>query len=285
VFSRRSKKETQELKRKYENLEDKYEGLQSDYDQLREETGERTNIRISAIETEIESMNKRVEKLATDSYEMHSELRDIKDSVTEMGTALKEIVSLYKTILTRYGTPAIKQQVAQMPKRSRPAGEPGDDVIQALERDQEARARAPPAKGVTARETARPRPSEPPAKRIEEEISREPPAKQPTALDELHRVAEESRAKEGEPPTSRVTARSQPGDRVDRVARRDIGRSEGVKMGEEEGFLRSLPKKELHQRSPLEPSGPGGDGWEETDRPQKKDKGNRTRMDDLLDPE
>ncbi len=269
VFSRRSKKETQELRRKYQDLEDKYEGLQSDYDQLKEETGERTNIRISAIEVEIESMNKRVEKLATDSYEIHSELRDIKDSVTEMGTALKEIVSLYKTILSRYGTPAMKRQVSQMPKKGAPAGEPGDEVIKALEREQEARSRAPPAMEATAREDARP----------------EPPPRPPTALDELHRVAEESRATEGEPPASRVTARSQPGDRVDRVARRDIERREGVKMGEAEGFLRPLPKKELHRRPPPEPSGPAGDGWEETEHPPEREKGNRVRPDDLLEPE
>ena len=86
-------------------------------------------------------MNKRVEKLATDSYAIHSEVRDIHESVIEMQGSLRDIVKLYKAILTKYGfgnVPPTSQEAAPRRPAGR-EGEPGDDIIRTLKREQEAR--------------------------------------------------------------------------------------------------------------------------------------------------
>ena len=267
MFGRRTRKETEELKEKYSELEGKYDELSTDYRKLREETGEGTSMRISAIEEEIESMNGRVEKLARDSYEIHSEVRDIKDSVQEMHKSLKEIVALYKAILTRYGTPQIQ---AQMRARERREGEsPGDAVIRALKDEQAAsapRREAPRAAG------AQPRAGPAPTAGTAAEPRPPPP---PSPLDELHRLEAEDRGTgklEGDELARRLEGRDQ--GRVDRVVRRDMGRSSPITAGADEGFLRSLPKKDVAvRRAPGASSAPGeglpegGEGWEESPAP------------------
>jgi len=266
VFGRRAKKEAAELKEKYSELEGKFDELSTDYKKLKEEGGEGTSMRISAIEEEIESMNVRVEKLAKDSYEIHSEVRDIKDSVQDMHKSLKEIVALYKAILTRYGTPQMQEQ---MRARARRSGEsPGDSVIRAL-RDEQAstspRSEAPRAtpaqkRAATAAAIA---PAEP----------RPPPP--PSSLDELHRLEAEDRGTgqlEGDALARRLDGRDQ--GRMDRVVRRDMGRPSPITAGADEGFLRSLPKKEVVRRAPGASSAPGegmpegGEGWEEAPAPE-----------------
>ena len=268
MFGRRAKKETAELKEKYSELEGKYDELSTDYKKLREETGEGTSMRISAIEEEIESMNVRVEKLAKDSYEIHSEVRDIKDSVQEMHKSLKEIIQLYKAILGRYGT---SQMQAQMRARERRTGEsPGDSVIRALKDEQastQARREAPRAAGAsqrTATATTAPVPA-----------AAEPrPPPPPSPLDELHRLEAEDRGTgklEGDELARRLEGRDQ--GRVDRVVRRDMGRPSTITAGADEGFLRSLPRKEVVRRAPGASSAPGegmpegGEGWEESSAP------------------
>ncbi len=279
MFGRRAKRETEELKRKYGELEDKYEDLSADHERLKEETGERTTMRISKIEEEIETMNARVDKLATDSYAIHSELRDIKDSVTEMHTSLKEIVQLYKAILTQYGTAQMKAQARERLARARKPGEsPGDAIIRELKAEQERSAprgisrreapkRAPedsrPAVQLRASPPASSPPAPPPAQRQPVQAN----AASPSALDELHRVEAEDRerrtAEEG--PPERGT------DRVDRVARRDMDRSAPIRGGVEESFLRALPRKQVQRRATSEGAPAQGDGWEETAQPAPDD--------------
>lgn len=280
MFSKRPKKDHEVLKERYSNLEDRYDELQNEHTRLQEETGERTNMRISHIEEELDSMNDRVEKLARDSYEIHSEVREIHESVFEMRNALSDIVSLYKAILTQYGFKGMAPKPAQATQRTL-GHEPGDDIIRALEGDEKTYDEGPPARELKEEGTA--------AQGTPSEAGEAPPS----ALDELQRVAEDSRRSgEGAATLARRLAERDGGeDRVDRVAKRDLGRMDSVKVDQEGEFLRPLPKKELQERSGPErapPPGKGPDdgpkreGWEET--PPPKEKKPRPSVEDLLEP-
>ncbi|NIW83568.1 MAG: hypothetical protein GWN18_13635, partial [Thermoplasmata archaeon] len=135
---RKTKKELKELKEEHHDLEGRFDDLQKEHEKLQHEAGEQTNMRISYIEEEIESMNQRVEKLATDSYEIRGEVRDIHESVLGMQTSLSEIVKLYKAIITQYGFGDMKKAAQGRPappaKRT-PGEEPGDEIIRALEKE------------------------------------------------------------------------------------------------------------------------------------------------------
>ena len=294
LFSRKLRREHEDLRDKYEDLEDKYEDLQGQHDRLVHETGEQTNIRISYIEEEIESMNKRVEKLATDSYEIHSEVREIRESVGEMRTALSDIVALYKAILLKYGFGNITP--AELEERSRHArtkhvieGEPGDEIIEALRKERESRAKSgrstdalPRSRTVPPRAPSRggaPPPPPPPT-----------PPDRMSAVDELHRLSEEQRASEADPESlaKRLATRASRDDRVGRVAQRDMGRMDSIDRDTEGEFTRSLPRKDVTAREPDERDR-GGD-WEAMDGPPPKgseDRGNarKSRLHDLLEPE
>jgi len=302
VFGRRAKKETAELKEKYSELEGKYEHLSTDYEVLKEEAGEKTSMRISVIEEQLETMNARVEKLATDSYEIHSELRDIKDSVTEMGTSLKEIVQLYKAILNRYGTPAIKEQQARALEAKRRAAavqsggsDPGEAVLRELmaESKQQQRAAEPPARDMTVRRQQPPPPQRPAAAALvrQQQLQQQqappqqpvppPPAPPPSAIDELQRAEAEDRAEgnlDGEELARRMAQREAGG--VDRAARRDLRRPAAIRSGGEDTFLDPLPKKTVYRRAP--PERPSGEGWEETASPRPRPK---PKLEDVLEPE
>ena len=236
TFSRKSKKEVEDLKGKYDELEDKYENLQTEHDRMREESEERTNIRISNIEVEIDSVNKRVEKLATDSYAIHSEVRDIHESVTEMQVALRDIVQLYKAILTRYGFGNVDAETAAKLAQKQAAsknGDPGDNIIEALKRDQESKQTATSMRATPAsKATSRP-PS--PAHKASSVPSTT------NALDELHRISGDQRAAAADEPevlAERLASRSSHEDRVTRVARRDMGRMEAMDRDTEGEFTR-----------------------------------------------
>jgi hypothetical protein len=294
TFSRKSRKDQEELRSKYDDLEDKYETLQSQHERQQEEADEKTNIRISNIEVEIESMNQRVEKLATDSYAIHSEVREIHESVTEMQVALRDIVGLYKAVLTKYSfgnLPTNPTQVAPRQATQR-NGDPGDDIIEALKRDAEAKNRAatsspttaPRSRTVAPRPPARPSPSE----------SQVQPSSVPSttnALDELHRISEAQRNFSNDEPevlAGRLASRSAQDDRVGKVARRDVGRMEAIDRDTEGEFTRSLPKKSVIPK--LQPEGQAqGGGWEATAPPDidqpKKERKPRPRLEDLLSPE
>jgi hypothetical protein len=290
VFSRKAKKEADELRSKYDELEDRYENLQSEHERIREESEERTNVRISYIEEEIESMNQRVEKLATDSYAIHSEVRDIHESVTEMQVALRDIVQLYKAILTKYGFGNVDAEAAKRMAAKQAAsrnGDPGDHIIDALKREQDAKQRAaalrasPPSKGrATPPSAARKGPS--PAPRVSSVPSTT------NALDELHRLSEGKKDAPREEPEAlaeRLASRSSHDDRVGRVARRDMGRKEAIDRGTEGEFTRSLPKKSVTPRGPTD----GGE-WEATEPPPDagpptKPRRPKPRLEDLLSPE
>jgi prefoldin subunit 5 len=290
TFSRRSKKEVEELRDRYDVLEDKYENLQSEHDRMRDESEERTNVRISNIEVEIESVNKRVEKLATDSYAIHSEVRDIHQSVSEMQVALRDIVQLYKAILTRYGfgnldTDATAQQAAKQAATRN--GDPGDHIIDALKREQETKQKSatmrasPPSKGRSTppRASSGPPSTPPRASSVPSTTN---------ALDELHRLSGGQRAAARDEPEAlaeRLASRSSHDDRVDRVARRDMGRMETMDRDTEGEFTRSLPKKSVTPKEPAR----GGD-WEATAPPSgveqpKKARKAKPRLEDLLSPE
>ncbi len=283
LFSRKLRKKHDELRDKYEDLEDKYEDLQDQHDRLVHETGEQTNIRISYIEEEIESMNTRVEKLATDSYEIHSEVREIRESVGEMRTALSDIVSLYKAILMRYGfgnlSPSEIEERARGARAGRaPGGDPGDEIIEALRKEGDAKA------GMEAAGADRPR-----SRTVPPRPTAASPSSSPSTLDELHRLSEEQRASEAEAEglADRLATRSKGDDRVGRVAKRDMGRMQALDRDGEGEFIRSLPKKAVGGRVG-NAKAPEGD-WEAMEAPPKavEDGGARkkTRMDDLLDPE
>jgi archaellum component FlaC len=303
VFGRRAKKETAELKEKYTDLEGKYEHLSVEHDKLKEEAGEKTTMRISAIEEGIDSMNTRVEKLATDSYEIHSELRDLKDSVTEMHLSLKEIVQLYKAILNRYGTPALKepQAKAQEARRRAAAAQAGDDpgeaVLQQLmteskqkQRAQDATAREaparrpppPPQRPATAAAPPQQRPRQQPQAQLEpQQQETPPPVPPPSSIDELQRAEAEDRAEgnlSGEELAMRMAQRE--GGGVDRAARRDMRRPTAIRPGGEDTFLDPLPKKQVYRRAPEER--PPAGGWEETASPRPRSK---PRLEDVLEPE
>ena len=278
-------------------MEGKYEDLRSEHDRMREETEERTNVRISYIEEEIESMNKRVEKLATDSYAIHSEVRDIHESVIEMQHSLRDIVQLYKAILTKYGfanvPPRTHEAVAKGPAGK--GGEPGDEIVEALRREQEARQGRSTGVGASKRSQTVP----PKAK------ARETPPKATSgrstslpsttdALDELHRLSEAKRGTDREEVESlaeRLTSRSSTDDRLGKVARRDMGKARAIDRASEGEFTRSLPKKSIGpiQEAPP-PTEDDGEGWEATEPPpgtadRGRRKGSKPRLEDLLSPE
>jgi hypothetical protein len=293
MFSRKIKKDHEELRDKYDKLEDKYDDLQDQHDRLQTEAGEKTNVRISYIEEEIESMNVRVEKLANDSYAIHHEVRDIHESVLEMRTSLSEIVSLYKAILTKYGVAGIQPPPRNHPPREAerprtPGTEPGEDIIRALERDQRSQGREAGAK----QEPLQSRTVPP---RLESRPSAPSAAPQGSStLDELHRISDEQRLRdvlESDSLAERVSARSSKEDRVTRVAKRDMKRMEYVDRQGEGEFTRSLPRKEVGTPAPKE--GPRkGDGWEamkpppDTEPGRDRDKAkSKPRLKDLLSPE
>jgi hypothetical protein len=237
-----------------------------------------------------------VDKLATDSYAIHSELRDIKDSVTEMHRSLKEIVQLYKAILTQYGTAQMRAQARErLASARRPGESPGDAVIRELTAEQDRSAardaarrepaRRPPGDGRPAAQLRASPPSPAPTASPAPAPSSvpgqpapppppPPPASAPSALDELHRVEEEDRERRGMEegaPEQRPPERGT--DRVDRVARRDMDRAAPIRGGVEEGFLRSLPRKQVQRRAPAGATSASGEGWEETGTPQPADDG------------
>lgn len=296
MFSRRSKKEQEELKTKYDDLEDKYENLQSEHEKQQEETDEKTNIRISNIEVEIESMNQRVEKLANDSYAIRSEVREIHESVTDMHVALRDIVGLYKAILTKYGFGSLTANPPDVAPRqaANRNGDPGDDIIEALKRDAEAKERTaassprtpPRSRTVAPRPPGRPSPSETQAQ----------PSSVPSttnALDELHRLSEAQRTSVSDEPEAlagRLASRSAQDDRVGKVAKRDMGKMEALDRETEGEFTRSLPKKSVNPKPPTDRQAQAqGGGWEATAPPDvgqpKKERKPRPRLEDLLSPE
>ncbi len=294
TFSRKSKKEQEELKSKYDDLEDKYENLQSEHDRQQEESEERTSIRISNIEEEIESMNQRVEKLATDSYAIHSEVREIHESVTEMQVSLRDIVGLYKAILTKYGFGNLQANPPDVASRqtANRNGEPGDGIIEALKRDAEVKKRAvasSPATPTRSRTVA----PKPPSRASPSESQVQPSSVPSTtnALDELHRLSEAQRASANDEPevlAGRLASRSAQDDRVGKVAKRDMGKAEAIDRETDGEFTRSLPKKSVSPKQQTEGQAQGG-GWEATAPPDvaqpKKERKPRPRLEDLLSPE
>lgn len=277
---RKVKKELEELRGEHHVLEERYEVLQEEHERLSKEAGEQTSMRISYIEEEIESMNKRVEKLATDSYEIRSEVRDIHESVVSMQTSLSEIVSLYKAIISRYGFGDMKANpMAAPPRKARPGEEPGDEIIRALRREGEGdQRRTTTREGTSAPRATKPAP--PPPRPVSPSAS--------DALDELHRMSEAQRGEEvdGEELSSRLASRSSRADKLDRVARRDMGRASGVDRGGEGEFTRSLPKKSVTPKEGRAPAGAGND-WEAMQPPggEERPRKAKPRLHDLLSPE
>ncbi len=236
-------------------------------------------------------MNRRVEKLASDSYEIRGEVRDIHESVMGMQTSLSEIVKLYKAIITQYGFGDMRAAVErrQAPK-AKPGEDPGDAIIRALEEEQGrtgkgASPKASPPKGAPAgpRRGTKGSPAPPPPRAAPRHAD---------PLDELHRLSEahnERASDRGEDLANLMAARSGRDDRVGRVARREVDRSGTGDMDREGDFTRSLPKKELRPKA--DPGSPGtreGDGWESMEPPQGPEgRGRRTKpkLEDLLSPE
>lgn len=286
---RKTKKELKDLKVEHHDLEERYEDLQEEHEKLQHVAGEETNVRISVIEEEIESMNQRVEKLATDSYEIRSEVRDIHESVLSMQTSLSEIVKLYKAILSQYGFGNMKANPLTAPARPKtPGDDPGDAIIRALEDEKERSRRAPEGRATPSKDEPTPpagSPSAPPP----------PPRPAPSSadpLDELHRLSEahrERQGKNGEGLATRLVARSGRDDRVDRVARRDMGRQEASDLEREGDFTRSLPKKDLRSRPDEGTQNVReGEGWESMSPPpvdERVERRPKSKLKDLLDPE
>jgi archaellum component FlaC len=275
---RKTKKELSELKNEHHDLEERFDDLQDKHEKLQHEAGEQTNMRISHIEEEIEAMNHRVEKLANDSYEIRGEVRDIHESVMGMQTSLSEIVKLYKAIITQYGFGDIKAAAAKpVASRPRPGEEPGDAIIRALKNEGGGVAKEPSGSTAAAR-------TPPPPPR--------PAPSSSNALDELHRLSEAHRDRETDRSggkETRVVARTRSGDKVDRVARRDLDRPGSSEMDRDGEFTRSLPKKDLKVQTPESSiEARPGDGWESM-HPPKEQEGNQRRpkpkLEDLLSPE
>lgn len=295
---RRTKKALEDLKEEHQDLEVRYDNLQEDHEKLQHEAGEETNIRISSIEEEIEAMNHRVEKLATDSYEIRSEVREIHESVLGMQSSLSDIVKLYKAILYQYGFGNIKGNPSGAPARPKQPGEdPGDAIIRALEEEHEGPTKAPRSRTTPPKAGPGPSPGAPSA-------PRPPPRPAPSssnALDELHRLSEahrEGEANREEDLASRLASRSTRDDKVDRVARRDLGRQQTGDMDREGEFTRSLPKKDLRPRSHEGASNVReGEGWESVSPPpgterrergekrEREERRSKPKLEDLLDPE
>ncbi len=294
TFSRRSKKDQKELRSKYDDLEDKYETLQSEHEKQQEETEEKTNIRISSIEDDIDSMNQRVEKLATDSYAIHSEVREIHESVIHMQASLRDIVGLYKAILTRYGFGNVQASPPEIATRQAADrnGEPGDDIIEALMREAEAKKQAA-ASSPTSPPRSRTVAPRPPARSSSSGTQVQPSSVPSTtnALDELHRLSEAQRRSAGDEPETlagKLASRSTRDDRVGKVARRDMERMEVIDRDTEGEFTRSLPKKNVDPGQRTDGPARGGD-WEATAPPDvgqpKKERKPKPRLEDLLNPE
>ncbi len=277
---RKVKKELEDLRGEHHDLEERYEDLHERHEKLSKEAGEQTNMRISYIEEEIESMNQRVEKLATDSYEIRSEVRDIHESVVAMQTSLSEIVSLYKAIISRYGFgDARVNPAAAPPRKAKPGDEPGDDIIRALKKEDGAgQQRASAREGAAAPRKAQAPP--PPPRPVSPSASE--------ALDELHRMSLAQKEGEGdeEDLASRLASRSSGTDRMDRVARRDLGRAATVDRGAEGEFTRSLPRKSVAPKEGRTAPGTGGD-WETMRPPEGEERPRRPKpkLHDLLSPE
>jgi hypothetical protein len=235
-------------------------------------------VRISYIEEEIETMNQRVEKLATDSYEIRGEVRDIHESVVSMQTSLSEIVKLYKAIITQYGFGDVQGKMAKAPPqtaRRKPSDEPGDAIIRELEAEGGKETKKAPPRSTRGGMTASPPPKPRPAPMSS------------NALEELHRLSGETRDEEGL--AAKVVARSDRGDKVGRVAKRDLERPSPSDMDREGEFTRSLPKKDLRPRGATT----AGDafeqpGWETMEAPPGEDrrrKRSKPKLEDLLSPE
>jgi len=289
---RRTKKKLNNLKEEHLNLEERFDNLQEKHEQLQHEAGEETNIRISHIEEEIESMNQRVEKLANDSYEIRSEVRDIHESVLGMQTSLSEIVKLYKAIITQYGFGNMKVEPPGRPakKKKVPGDDPGDAIIRALEEEQ-GRARRAPSSGAS----PPPRSATEPRSGIAASPPPPPPRPAPSnanPLDELHRLSEAHKERVTDSKgdlASVMSSRSGREDKVDRVARRDLDRQVDSDMDREGDFTRSLPKKDLRPKGNVGPSKAGkGDGWEAMHPPsesESKVRRPKPKLEDLLSPE
>jgi len=289
---RKTKKQLDDLKEEHHDLEERFDTLQDRHEKLQHEAGEQTNMRISHIEEEIESMNQRVEKLANDSYEIRGEVRDIHESVLGMQTSLSEIVKLYKAIITQYGFGDMKGKRPQGPakKKRQPGDDPGDAIIRALEEEQSRDRRAPASEA-----SASPKPGAEARSRIAASPPPPPPRPAPSnadPLDELHRLSEahKERANVGEMDVASVmTSRSGREDKVDRVARRDLDRPDASDMDREGDFTRSLPKKDLRPKANGGANNAGkGDGWEAMHPPAAQESRARRpkpKLEDLLNPE
>ncbi len=288
---RKTKKELANLKEEHHDLEEKFDNLQGEHERLQHEAGEETNMRISYIEEEIENMNVRVEKLASDSYEIRNEVRDIHESVLNMQTSLSEIVKLYKAILSQYGFGNMK---ANPPKaterRTKPGEDPGDAIVRALEEEQ-GRAKGEASSRTASSKTAtKARPSG-----MAASPPQSPPRLAPSssnALDELHRLSEtqkERGTESGESLADKLESRSGRGDKVDRVARRDLDRPGTTEMEREGEFTRSLPKKDIRPKAEERENGAEkGDGWEAMhppSGPEGRERRPKPKLEDLLSPE
>jgi hypothetical protein len=253
-------------------------------------------MRISYIEEEIESMNRRVEKLASDSYEIRGEVRDIHESVMGMQTSLSEIVKLYKAIITQYGFGDMKAAAERrQAPRPRPGEDPGDAIIRALEEEQGRNGKGASPRAATPKATTPKRAETVPRQGTASSPAPPPPRAAPRhadPLDELHRLSEahnERASDRGEDLASLMASRSGRDDRVDRVARREVDRSVTGDMDREGDFTRSLPKKELRPKAdPGSPNTRQGDGWESMEPPPGPEgRGRRAKpkLEDLLSPE
>ena len=211
-----------------------------------------------------------------------------------MQVSLRDIVGLYKAILTNYGFRNIHANPADVATRqaANRDGEPGDDIIEALKREAETKKRVA-ASSPTTPPKSRTVPPKPPARQSPSETQVQPSSVPSTtnALDELHRLSEAQRTSaSGEPEVlaERLVSRSARDDRVGKVARRDMGRMEVIDRDTEGEFTRSLPKKSVNPKQQTDGPAEGGD-WEATappdvDRP-KKERMPKPRLQDLLSPE
>ena len=288
---RKTKRELADLKEEHHDLEEKFDNLQGKHERLQHEAGEQTNIRISYIEEEIENMNVRVEKLASDSYEIRNEVRDIHESVLSMQTSLSEIVKLYKAILSQYGFGDTKSNPLRAPdRRTRPGDDPGDAIVRALEEEQ-GRAKGGPSRPTASSKTAAKAPPSGMAASPPQSPSRLAPSSS-NALDELHRLSEAQKGRgteNGVHLADTLESRSGRGNKVDRVARRDLGRPGTTEMEREGEFTRSLPKKDIRPKAEERGNGAGrGDGWEAMhppSGPEGRDRRPKPKLEDLLSPE
>ena len=288
---RKTKKELANLKEEHHDLEEKFDNLQGEHERLQHEAGEQTNMRISYIEEEIENMNVRVEKLASDSYEIRNEVRDIHESVLGMQTSLSEIVKLYKAILSQYGFGDMKAIPPKATERqTKPGEDPGDAIVRALEEEQGKAKSGASSRTASSKTAAKARPSGMAASPSQSQPRLAPSSS--NALDELHRLSEtqkERGTENGESLADKLETRSGRGDKVDRVARRDLDRPGTTEMEREGEFTRSLPKKEIRPKAEERENGAEkGDGWEAMhppSGPEGRERRPKPKLEDLLSPE